>query len=127
MFRICHGPFRAALALSVIVSIVVAAPAAWSGGYFDAVDDLPIPEPLTEVADQSLVFDSPAGRIVAAVAVGPMSVDAVRAYYRGALPPLGWEARGADRYEREGEILVLGYEVADGQVSVRIRLSGGGR
>ena len=100
---------------------------AFATAYFSVIDDLPIPDGMTEMADESVVFDSPSGKIVTAAAEGKTTVAAVRAYYRTALPPLGWARRsgdgaGGDRFVRDGQTLTLDY-VADGdKVTVRVRL-----
>ena len=113
---------RIAFALFLIACLPLQARAT---AYFSSIDDLPIPDGMTELADQSLVFDTPAGRIVTAAAEGATTVAAVRAYYRSALPPLGWAPRpddDGDSFVREGQTLTIDYAVAGGEVTVRIRL-----
>lgn len=111
---------RLAAVAAAVLALQGPAPAA---DYFAAVDDLPIPGKLAEVAEEGVVFDSPAGRIVTVVARGPMSVEAVRDYYRSALPALGWQPREGDAWVREDRTLSLSCSAGDGGiVTVRIRL-----
>lgn len=105
---------------------------AWGPGqalaaeFFRSIDDLPMAPGLTETVEQGVQFDSPAGRIVTAVAqsgVGNVPrISTIRAFYRRALPPLGWVAGAADTYTREGERLTLRFENAGGRIIVRVRL-----
>lgn len=94
--------------------------------FFRSIDDLPMAPGLTETVEQGVQFDSPAGRIVTAVAqsgVGNVPrISTIRAFYRRALPPLGWVAGAADTYTREGERLTLRFENAGGRIIVRVRL-----
>lgn len=120
------GIFRQACAVWVIAGFMAVMPyAAGASGFFQSIDDLPVAPGMTEVADQGLAFDSPGGRIVTAVAQGNSGgtgIAAVRAFYRKALPPLGWVAGPTDIYTREGERLTLQYERAGGRTIVRVRL-----
>ena len=76
-------------------------------GYVANVEDLPLMPGLSEIAGAGLVFDKPEGRIVEAYARGSLTPEAVLAFYRRSLPPLGWEALGGGRFRREGEALDL--------------------
>ena len=94
--------------------------------FFSSVDDLPLAPGLSEAVEQGVEFDSPAGRIVTAVAVGrggkTPGVAAVQAFYRDALPPLGWKMVSGDTYAREDERLTVNIGMDGGRVTVRIRL-----
>ncbi|CAN0524327.1 unnamed protein product, partial [Laminaria digitata] len=72
--------------------------------------------------DEGVEFDSPAGRIVTAVAGGDARADAVRAFYRKALPSLGWSPESGGVYQRDGEVLTLELDVAGKAVKLRIRV-----
>ena len=80
---------------------------AWSAenAFVDGIDDLPLMPGLAAVADQSLVFDKPDGRIVQAVATGRVRAAAVRSFYADTAPQLGWKPAGEGRYTRDGESL----------------------
>jgi hypothetical protein len=66
-----------------------AAPAYAQGGFFAAIDDLPLPPGFTE-QNQAAAFDGENGAIVLARAEGEASVAAVRDFYAATLPQLGW-------------------------------------
>ena len=98
---IVSGVVFAALALASVPAGLSAAE------FFSSIDDLPLAPGLTEIVEEGVEFDSPAGRIVTAVAEGDVRPDAVRAFYRRALPPLGWVPAPGGAYRREGEVLTL--------------------
>lgn len=115
-----------ALSLSVGFSLGLSATGAGATDFFRSIDDLPLAPGMSETVDQGVEFDSPTGRIVTAVAAGVggknTSVEGVRAFYRGALPPLGWSPVTGDTYQREGERLTLRFENAGERVIVHVRL-----
>jgi hypothetical protein len=78
---------------------------ALSGAFVEGIDDLPLMPGLVGVADQSLVFDKPDGRIVQAVAAGRVQASAVRSFYADTAPQLGWKSAGEGRFTRDGESL----------------------
>jgi|SaaInlStandDraft_2_1057019.scaffolds.fasta_scaffold152949_1 hypothetical protein len=114
--------------LTTLVAVMLAASAGsvTAAEFFRSIDDLPLAPGLTEAVEQGVQFDSPAGRIVTAVAQSSAGktppISTVRAFYRRVLPPLGWIAGAADTYKREGERLTLRFENAGGRIIVRIRL-----
>jgi hypothetical protein len=75
------------------------------GTFVEGIDDLPLMPGLVGVADQSLVFDKPDGRIVQAVAAGRVQASAVRSFYADTAPQLGWKSAGEGRFTRDGESL----------------------
>jgi hypothetical protein len=91
--------------------------------FFSMVEDLPLMPGLTEIVEAGLMFDNPRGRIVTMFAKGNVARPAVLDYYRGALPQLGWEASGSDRFRREGEILRLEFTKETAGLIVRFALS----
>lgn len=116
---------RSCLTAWIAVCLAVSSNFASAAGFFQSIDDLPLAPGLTEAVDQGVRFDSPGGRIVTAVAQGDggtAAIAAVRAFYRKALPPLGWAPVSANSYTREGERLDLHFETAEKRVIVRIRL-----
>lgn len=68
---------------------------------------LPLMPGLENVGGGSVEFDTPSGRIVETVVEGPVSADAVLAFYGRTLPQLGWEPLAETQFQREGEILKL--------------------
>jgi hypothetical protein len=75
------------------------------GAFVEGIDDLPLMPGLVGMADQSLVFDKPDGRIVQAVAAGRVQASAVRSFYADTAPQLGWKSAGEGRFTRDGESL----------------------
>jgi len=86
-------------------------------------EDLPLMPGLHTVAGKSLAFDKPEGRIVEAQARGALARAKVRDFYDTTLPQLGWSAAGADRWQREGEVLRIDYGGKDGDLVVGFTLS----
>ncbi len=93
-----------------------------AAAFMAGVADLPLMPGLTEVPDAGVVFDKPAGRIVEAYAEGAVSRAAVTAFYLGTLPNLGWRAKAEALFQREGELLRLGFMGDDGALVVRFTL-----
>lgn len=91
------------------ILLAFAAPAWAAGdGFLAEVDDLPLAPGLTELAGGTL-FDSPTGRIVEANAQGNVLEVEARSFYDETLPELGWRVIGDDAYQRDKEILRIGY------------------
>jgi hypothetical protein len=95
--------------------------AAWAetqaGVFIEELGDVPLMPGLRLVEDKGVVFDAPAGRIVEAVAAGPVPAARVRAFYAQTLPQLGWRPV-AGAYRRESEKLRLEVEEAAGGETV---------
>ena len=77
---------------------------------------------VADLPDAGVVFDKPAGRIVEAYAEGAVSRAAVTAFYISTLPNLGWRAKAEALFQREGELLRLGFMGDDGALVVRFSL-----
>jgi len=77
--------------------------------YLAAVADLPLPPGLVEDVGAGISFDKPEGRIIEALARGAVAKTDVAAFYRAALPGLGWKRltddQSGSRWQRGGEIL----------------------
>ncbi len=114
---------RVFLLAAVLVTAAAPLPRAQDGGYVSQVEDLPLMPGLSEIADAGLVFDVPAGRIVEVYAQGPVARKTVLAFYRRALPPLGWRAAGAVAFQREGENLKLDFLDGGNALIVRFTLT----
>lgn len=85
----------------------VFSPALAAERYVPGITDLPLMPGLRVAAEESVVFDKPAGRIVQTVAHGPLEARAVARYYAETLPQLGWRADGPQSWQREDETLRL--------------------
>ena len=120
---------RRALAPLLVAAFFYAAEPARAANYVSGIEDLPLMPGLTESIDEAAVFDQPAGRVVSAVAAGPVSPASVRAFYEETLPALGWSApehtkAGNMIFHRAGEYLEIEARNGGGQsTSVRFMLS----
>ena len=118
-------PILHALAgLMLAGSLSVAASANAEGGprFLSGIAALPLTPGLSELLDEGVVFENPLGRIVRATATGRVAEAIVRRFYSTALPALGWEPSGTNRFVREGEILRLHMSAEGGRVTVRFAL-----
>jgi len=97
------------------------APAA--DGFLDGLDGVPLMPGLRKAEADALVFDSPWGRVVEVDASGAPPADAILAFYAETLPQLGWRRLAADRYEREGELLLLEFPGAGSTGLTTLRVS----
>lgn len=88
------------------------------------LEDVPLPPGLAEDAGAQALFDGRDGRVMIARAAGEAEASQIAAFYREALPALGWGA--ADEPLSDGEALVflrgreklsLAIEAGDGETS----------
>jgi hypothetical protein len=92
-----------------------------SSQFFTAVSDLPLMPGFIEQLDENMVFDKPEGRIIETEAVGKAERDGAERFYLETLPQLGWKFIGGSRFEREGEVLEIGFaEQEQGYISIHI-------
>ena len=94
-------------------------------GFFHAVEDLPLMPGMTEVTEESVVFDQPDGRVVqvGARAGNGVTGGQVAAFYSETLPQLGWQAEGTAGFVREKERLTIEYgAVMGGPLPVRFTI-----
>ncbi len=110
-----------------LVALALAGGSARSGnetaGFVSGIEDLPLMAGLVEDAAAGLVFDKPEGRIVEALAAGPLERAAVEAFYAATLVQLGWQPSGDGAYKREGEALRIIVSGEDGAVTVHFLLA----
>jgi hypothetical protein len=113
--------------------LMVIAAVAWAGAaqgqtrFLAAFEDVPAPPGLVEIEDGGFSFVSDLGRIEETSASGAVEEGAVRAYYRAALPALGWSVDGDDAaglsFLRGRERLTLAFQRgSDGLTRVRYRM-----
>lgn len=89
--------------------------------FFSSMQDVPLVTGLSELADQTVTFDKPEGRIIESVAeIESGSFDSVKKSYDQALPQLGWNRIAENSYARENEFLHLNFETYDGRNFVRV-------
>ncbi len=120
------GGFAAAMALAAS-ALGAQAPheAALAGedtAFIAGVADLPLMPGLAEVPEAGLIFDKPSGRIIEAYAEGAVSRAAVSSFYLGTLPNLAWRSKAKYLFQRDGELLRLGFMGDDGALVVRFTL-----
>ena len=92
-------------------------------GFISGFEDVPLMPGLLADEEAGLVFDSPAGRIVEAYAVGEVAWSDVITFYTASLQSLGWQAEGDGRYTRESEELQIDRFGNDGSLTVRFTLA----
>jgi hypothetical protein len=105
--------------------------AAWavsSPQFFSSIPDMPLMDGLTELTDQTVVFDKPEGRIIESVAlIDGQAPDSVLKFYGETLPQLGW-TRAADlSFHRENEVLKMSVEGNEGKNFLRVNISPAGQ
>ncbi len=114
---------RALLTATLILLATALVPGQALAAFVPGTEDVPLAPGLTAAADDALVFDNPAGRIVQSVATGQGDADAVTRFYAETLPQLGW-SKGADGHWTRGEeVLDIGIEQQGKRLSVRFQLS----
>jgi hypothetical protein len=116
---------RVGLALAVLCWMAASAMAApglsASARFLAELPDVPLMAGLTEV--DSFAFDDEAGRIVECIATGRVARADAIAFYRKALPQLGWSEAGGLKFRRGKEELSLEMLGADGSLTVRFLLA----
>jgi hypothetical protein len=128
--RLTTHPHRllAVFGLAVLIAgpLTTGAPAA-DPEYLAAVADLPLPPGLVEDVGAGISFDKPEGRIVEALARGAVAKTDVAAFYRAALPGLGWkplvDGQAGSRWQRGGEILSVDIVDAGNPLLVRFSIA----
>jgi hypothetical protein len=79
--------------------------------FFQTLNDIPLMPGLYEMLEESVVFDKPEGRIAeSAAASEDLAAQEIHAFYQQALPQLGWNQAGENRFVRQGESLTLKIE-----------------
>lgn len=74
---------------------------------------------LSQVAGNSVLFDTPQGRIVQASAVGAVTKPDVLQFYSETLPQLGWARTAEGEFRREGEMLRIEFTGAAPSLEIR--------
>ncbi|MDB4173059.1 hypothetical protein N9748_00385 [bacterium] len=80
---------------------------AQEAGYVAGFESLPLMPGLTELINERVNFDTPAGRIVEAKTQGDIKAQTVEMFYAKTLPQLGWQKIGPLKFERDGERLSI--------------------
>lgn len=91
--------------------------------FFHTLNDVPVMPGLRELPDESINFDKPEGRIMAATAVSEtLRSDAIRTFYGQTLPQLGWQAQADGSFLRDQERLKLIIEASEGVSVVHLQV-----
>ncbi len=109
--------------LVVAAALPVAAAEEKPARFFSAMQDIPLLDGMTELADQGAIFDKPEGRIVESVAeIESGTLEDARAQYAQTLPQMGWKKTAPGNYVRGEENLVLSFEAYQGKKFARVLL-----
>jgi len=76
-------------------------------GYSTVLEDLPLMWDMKERPQDTVVFDKTGGRIMEFAVETRAGEAEVQAFYKNALPPLGWVEFAGGVYKREGEVLKI--------------------
>ena len=90
--------------------------------FASVIDDLPLMAHITEVGE-GVEFSTPDGRIAEVSAQGPVTRQAVLAFYTATLPQLGWSRIDETVFVREDETLTLIMNPVKGGLRVRFALA----
>jgi len=114
--------------LSAAAALAAAGPAGAATTFLSMLDDIPLAPGLAEARAQALAFEGREGRILQADAQGALGAPEVSAFYRSALPALGWSelpaGAGAEwTFARGRELLVIrAAPAAPGRLDVHFTL-----
>ncbi|MBT4740662.1 MAG: hypothetical protein HN793_03415 [Rhodospirillaceae bacterium] len=112
--------YRTGFISAVIFTFALgAAPSRGADVFVYGFEDLPLMAGLSQVVGNSILFDTPQGRIVQASAVGKVSQSAVLQFYSETLPQLGWTIVDETEFHREGETLRVEFTTQDQKLEVR--------
>lgn len=115
--------------LFIMLFLVFSSPAgAEEPRFFSELSDIPLMPGLFELADDTVVFDKPEGRIVESSAASETeNINQIKAFYDSALPQLGWVRvsgpEGEPSYIRQDEALRLRLETKQGVNIVKLMVS----
>ncbi len=115
-----RGRFAVVLTLVLILVQPVCARAA---SFLTGFEDLPLMPGLSEQDGAGLMFDTPAGRILEAMAAGEATQQQVQTFYAQTLPELGWVRQSDTQYRRDQEVLRLDFSQAGRVLTVRFTIS----
>jgi len=103
------------LYLACGIAVPIEQSRAQEAAYVAGFESLPLMSGLTELKNERVNFDTPAGRIVEAKTQGKVKVQSVETFYANTLPQLGWQKVGARTFERDGERLSI--EISSAQAA----------
>jgi hypothetical protein len=87
--------------------------------FFAAMGDIPLMQGLTEMPDESTLFDTAEGRVADLSArIGQGNAANVRAFYDATLPQMGWMKIGEGAFSRDDER--LGLKIENGVLHIAV-------
>lgn len=98
-----------ALFLGLASPVVAEGPNGDVAAFITGTEDIPLMPGLEEDIDAGTTFDTPAGRLLEAYAVGAMTPEQVLRFYTESMPQLGWKRKGENTFFREGEMLTIDF------------------
>lgn len=87
--------------------------------FVSALDDVPLPPGVSEIADSVAAIEGLEGRIVSVQARGAIAPAELTRFYDQALPALGWTREGA-RFVRARQALTITFRRDDDDGALRI-------
>ncbi len=91
--------------------------------FFASMEDIPLKSGLTELIDQTMIYDKPEGRIIESIAHIDFGSDQdIMLYYKQSLPQLGWSPKKDGSYIRNNEHLKMKFENFDGERFFRLMI-----
>jgi len=109
--------------VAAVAAFMLASPPGHGEEFLAGFEDVPVMPGIVVEGDAAVAFDTPAGRIVEVYAAGPVTRDAVRRYYRAALPQLGWTRTGELTFQRDGETLTVELLNSAAVLTIRFQLA----
>lgn len=116
---------RPSVLAALVAALLILPPAPGLGeplAFLQRIDDIPLAPGLSEKTGAGLVFATAEGRIVEAVAEGPVTAAQVTAFYTATLPELGWEERAPLLFKRDTELLTISLSPGRGGLTVAFSL-----
>lgn len=92
---------------SLVLSVLIFVSSARTAPFVLGIEDLPLIQGLEQKPNSTVIFDTPEGRVIEAVAAGVIKRAVVVSFYQSTLPQLGWIKQSEERYWRDGESLSL--------------------
>lgn len=91
--------------------------------FFSALHDIPLMDGMTEIQDETMMFDKPGGRIIDAYAISDrLSSQDITLYYNATLPQFGWGKTDNLHFYRDKEILSLSFPKHDDATLLKISI-----
>ena len=111
---------------SIALTAALTTAAAADEKFLEGFPDVPLLEGLTEIADERVVFDTPAGTVAQTALVSDKGADEALKRYGNTLTAFGWQckrvARALTCAREENKLLFKGEQTADSAERIILRL-----